>query len=117
MSNLDYALSKAREIPYKRGYQRHYALVLDKKDRIISEAANSYTRTHTAMARASKKLGMSKLYAHAECLALIRAKGKGCKLVVVRVDAQGNACYSAPCPVCSLLIQEAKHIKSIEYSV
>ena len=114
---MEYALSKAREIPYKRGYQRHYALVLDKKDRIISEAANSYTRTHTAMHKASRKLGLCKDFAHAECLALVKAKGKGCKLIVVRVDSKGESCYSAPCPVCSLLIKEAKHIKSVQYSV
>lgn len=117
MSNIEYALSMARQLPYKRGTQRHYALVVDKKGRIVSEAANSYTRTHTAMYKASRKLGLQKDFCHAECLALIRARGKGCKLIVVRVDAQNNPCYSAPCPVCSVLIKEATHIKSVEFSV
>lgn len=116
MSSLEYCLSKAREIPYKRGEQRHYSVVVDKRGRLISEAANSYTKTHTIMAKTSKRLGLEKEYCHAECLAIVRAKGKGHKIYIARVDAQGKACYSAPCPVCATLIAES-NLKAVEFSV
>ena len=116
MSSLEYCLQKCREIPYKRGEQRHYSVVVDKRGRLISEAANSYTKTHTIMAKTSKRLGLEKEYCHAECLAIVRAKGKGHKIYIVRVDAKNNACYSAPCPICAVLIKEAG-IKVVEFSV
>lgn len=115
MSNLEYALNKARQIPYIKGQARHYALVLDHKDRIISESANSYTRTHTAMHKASRKLGLIKDFAHAECLAIVKSKGRGCKLLVVRVFADGKQANSEPCCVCKEILRNS-HIKSVEYS-
>lgn len=118
MSSLEYALNKARELPYKRGEQRHYALVLDKKDRVISEAANSYIRTHTAMYKASRKLGLVKDYCHSELLALIKDRDRrGVKLVVVRVNSKGEACYSEPCLVCKEILKNFNNIKSVEFSL
>lgn len=113
---LEYCIEKCREIPYKRGYQRHYSVVVDKRGRLISEASNSYTKTHTIMAKTSKRLGLDKEYCHAECLAIIRAKGKGYKIFIARVDSRGEPCYSAPCPVCGVLIKEAG-FKSVEFTV
>jgi tRNA(Arg) A34 adenosine deaminase TadA len=115
MSNLEYALQQARKIPYVKGQARHYALVLDSKDRIISESANSYTRTHTAMHKASRKLGLLKDYAHAELLAIVKSRGRGCKLLVVRVLADGSKANSEPCLVCKEILRNS-HIESVEYS-
>lgn len=82
----------------------------------MSQATNSYSKTHPLMAKASKKLGMVKEYCHAEALALIRSRGKGEKLIVVRIDSEDRACYSAPCLVCADLIKNS-HIKYVEFSV
>ena len=116
MSWLDYCIEQCRKTPYKRGEQRHFCAIVDKRGRLISEAANSYTKTHTLMAKASKKLGVQKEFCHAEMLALVRARGKGVKIFVARIDSQGNACYSAPCVVCASLISESQ-IRSVEFSV
>jgi deoxycytidylate deaminase len=116
MSWLQYCVEQCKKTPYKRGTQRHYAVIVDKRDRLVSEGANDYRKTHTLMAKASKKLGMRKEFCHAECLALVRARGKGVKMYVARVDSQGEACYSAPCVVCASLISESQ-IKSIEFTV
>ena len=116
MSNLQYCIEKASELPYKRSESRHYSVVVNKRGKIVGEAANSYTKTHTIMAKTSKRLGLEKEYCHAECLAIVRARGKGHKIYIARVDSRGNACYSAPCPVCAVLIKEAG-IKVVEFSV
>lgn len=119
MSSLEYALDKARELPYKRGEQRHYAIVLDKKNRIVSEAANSYTKTSPKMAYAANKVGLpEKICLHSEALALFRDKNRlGVKLIVVRVLADGTPANSKPCKVCEFLIKEHKNIMSVEYTV
>ena len=116
MSPLEYCLQKAGEIPYVKGQQRHYSVILCKRGRIISEAANSYTKTSTVMAKAAKRLKLdSKTFCHSEQLALVRSKGKGYKLVVARVLADGSKANSQPCPICALLIRESQ-IEIVEYS-
>ena len=117
MKYLDYCLQKAREIPYVRHQQRHYAIVVDKRGRIVAEAANSYVKTHPQMAKMSSKLGLDKCFCHAEQLALVRARGKGCKLFVARVDSKNRPVYSSPCRVCAELIKESGHIKSVEFTI
>lgn len=114
---LEYAIRCANEIPYRRKEYRHYAVLTDKRGKIISESANSYTRTHTIMYRASRKVGLVKDYLHCEVACLIKDKDRrGVKLTVVRVDAKGNACYSEPCTVCKEVLKMFPNIKSIEYS-
>lgn len=120
MNPLNYAISKAASIPYVKGQSRHFALVLDKRNRVVSEAANSYVKTSTVMKKAGQKAGYPcKEFLHSEILALSRDKyKKGVKLLVVRVDKNGVGVYSEPCPVCKLFIKtECPHIKSIEFSV
>ena len=83
---------------------------------MVSEASNSYTKTSPVMKKAAEKLGLiSKIYCHAEQLAIVRAKGRGHKLIVVRVNKDGYAVNSEPCPICKFLISETQ-IKEIEWS-
>lgn len=117
--SIQYCLEKARELPYIKGQSRHYSIILDKRGRIVSEAANSYTKTSPRMAKAANKAGLpDKQCLHSEALALFRDKQrKGVKLIVARVSADGKSMYSAPCPVCAILIQEHSNILSVEFSV
>ena len=116
---MEYCINMARQIPYVKGRSRHYSVILCKKGRIVSEAANSYTKTSPRMAKAANKAGLpDKQCLHSEALALFRDKQrKGVKLIVARVSADGKSMYSAPCPVCAILIQEHSHILSVEFSV
>lgn len=113
--NLAYCVRKARETPYRRGEQRHYSCLVDKKGRIISEGRNSYLKTHTIMHRASRKLGLEKDFIHAEMYCLVMARKAGYKLYVARVDAEGNPANSEPCLVCKSLIDSAG-VKVVEYT-
>lgn len=114
---IDIAIQKAKQITYIKGQARVYAIITDKRGRIVSEGANSYSKTSTHMHRASRKLGLQKDYAHAECVAIVRSKGRGCKLYVARVGAKGQALPAYPCPVCRELIKEHGSIKSIESTI
>lgn len=119
MSNLDYALMKARQIPYTKGQNRHYSILLDKRGRVVSEGQNHYNKTSPRMKRAGEAVGLpDKTCIHSEALAIFRdKKGQGRKLIVVRIGADGRPLYSAPCPLCCYLIKEHGGIQSVEFSV
>lgn len=115
MSHLEYALRCCREIPYIKGYQRVYAVVTDRKGRIVAESPNFYTKTHPLQKRYSLMCDRSehRAFLHAELRTLILARGKGEKLTVARIGASGRALDAYPCPSCRLAIKEAGHIKEI----
>lgn len=119
MSSLEYCLNRAREIPYKRGEQRHYCIVLDKRGRRLSEASNSYVKTSPKMLRAGQKVGLQdKIFWHAECKAIysLRDTKKAYKIIVVRINSEGEPVNSKPCLLCETLIKELG-VKFVEYSL
>lgn len=115
---MSYCLERAKSLPYKQRESRVYAVVLDKKDRLVSESANSYKKTHPEQARLAALVGLpDKIFGHAELIALQKDRDqRGQKIVVARVDAMGNACYACPCPICSAAIREHGGIRSIVFS-
>lgn len=118
MMSLEYCVAKACEIPFIRDQKRLFAVVLDKRNRVVSEGSNSYTKTSSRQYHAAKRVGMpQKVCLHAEAVALFKSKGKGCKLIVARVDSKGVPCMSKPCDVCMELIRLHGGIKSIEFTV
>lgn len=116
---VEYARQIAVAIPYQKHRKRVVAVLSDKRGKIVSIGINSYEKTCAKQARIAKRLGLDeKVYTHAESSALNQDKmGKGYKLTVVRVDAHGELCYSAPCVICGERIKQAKNIKIVEYSV
>lgn len=117
--NIQYCLDKAREVPYIKGQSRHFACLVDKKGRIVSQSSNSYTLTHTKQWRYAVKAGRPEAtFLHAELACLLKDRQrKGVKLFVARVDSRGNACYSAPCEICALSLKDFSNVKSVEYSI
>lgn len=114
---IDYCIQKALTIPFEKGKKRVYSVVLDSRGRVVSEGSNSYVKTHPIQKSYGVRSGHPmKEYLHAECNAIIRSKGRGVSLVVVRVDSKGNPCNARPCPVCSLAIKEHGLIKNICYT-
>lgn len=107
---ITYCANKARNIKICKGRQRVYAVVLNKRGRIVGESANSYTKTHP------RNKDTLRPYLHAEQRAILKARGQGVKLVVARVTKDGELAYSKPCEVCEMWIRESG-IKSVEYSV
>jgi len=116
---IDYALEKARQIPYERHKQRVYAVVHNKRGKIFAEGSCLYGRSHPMQKRYSIKAGFDewRCYLHAETRVIAACKGRGSILTVVRIAADGRALNSAPCPSCSLLISDCGFIKNVNYSV
>jgi tRNA(Arg) A34 adenosine deaminase TadA len=57
-----------------------------------------------------------KSFLHAEIACLIKAKGRGYKLVVERYNKLGKPMLAMPCPICQEAIRIAG-IKRIEYTL
>lgn len=116
---IEYALEMARRMPYKRGEQRHYCVILDKRGRKLAESGNSYIKSSPKMMRAAERVGLKeKIYWHAECKAIYSIKdvNRAHKLIVARVDSKGNSVNSEPCCICAALIKDVG-VKIIEYSL
>jgi tRNA(Arg) A34 adenosine deaminase TadA len=103
---LEYAIEKAREINPDENYVRVYAVITDKRGRIVSEAHNSYTKTHPLQARFAKFVGNEEaVYLHAEIRAMVKCKdGQGHKMYVARVGRTGDPLPACPCEICQAAI-------------
>lgn len=118
--NQAIALAMASDAPKKMG------AVLLKRNKIISAATNSYTKTHPiqkwAAERTARIYGQKyyslKQYLHSEIRAIIKAKGEPADTIVVcRVGGHGGKELrnSRPCNICSaFLIQNG--VQHIHYS-
>ncbi|MNR48134.1 hypothetical protein D3C85_1673320 [compost metagenome] len=93
-------------------------MVLDKKNRLVSESSNSYRKTHPKQAELAKLVGLpDKIFGHAELIALQKDRDrKGQKIIVARVNSKGHACYACPCPICAAAIQQHGGIRSVIFS-
>jgi len=94
------------------------AEIYDRKGNLLSVGKNSYTKTHPLQKRYAIKANQpQKQYLHAEIAALIKCRSLDAyKIVIKRVDKNGNTRLAAPCEVCQLAIKEAG-IKVIEYTL
>lgn len=120
--NQAVSVAMASNAPKKMG-----AILLDKRNRVISAGVNSYETTHTqqfyAAVMASKKYKnpnlKKKLYLHCEIQTLLKAKNEGHKLVICRVGGHGGTELrdSFCCPICYLYITtNCPSIKEIHWS-
>jgi len=82
------------------------ARAFDRRGRLLSRAANSYTKTHPLQAHFASLVGKPKaVYLHAEIAALIKARGSVYRLEVERYNANGDPVSSKPCPICQKAIE------------
>ena len=93
------------------------AILFDKKGRVLSVGKNNYCKTHPLQAFHSKKVGLQeKIYLHAEIAAIIAAKGKPIKSIIIsRFNKEGKPLPAAPCPICRLAIKHF-NIKNIYHT-
>lgn len=90
-------------------------VITDKQGKLISVGWNS-SKTHPTQAKYAAKTGHhTKIFLHAEIAALVKAKGRGSRMYIVRVTKNGNLGNSRPCSVCQLAIREAG-IKNVWYT-
>jgi deoxycytidylate deaminase len=105
---LNKAITLATKLPHQK--QRIYAIIVDKKNRILASGKNSYSKSHPLQAYycelATKE--NHKIFVHAELQALVHLKGQVAdKIFVARVSKNGTPLPSSPCPICRLAIRDA----------
>ena len=116
------AVAKASNAPKKMG-----AILLDKRNKLISSGINSYENTHTqqfyaAVMAANKYKDKSlrlKTFIHAELNCIIKAQKPGNKLVICRVGGHGgnDLRNSFCCRICyNYIITNCPTIKEIHWS-
>ena len=92
------------------------AFAYNKRGKLLSIGKNSYVKSHPIQARFAKRSGQpQKIYLHAEIDALIKARTKVYRLVVVRIKADGNYGSAKPCAVCQQAISFFD-VASVEHS-
>jgi deoxycytidylate deaminase len=92
------------------------ALAYDKRGRMLSIGRNSYIKTHSLQAKFAKQAGRPQaIYVHAELAALMKARRKVHKLVVVRYNKDGSPGNAKPCEICELAIKEFG-VKYVEHT-
>ncbi len=91
------------------------AALFNEHNRMVAIGINSYVKTHPLQKQYAEKVGKpNSQYLHAEIAALV--KGKGDKLVVVRINKKGMLMMAKPCSICMLAMKEAD-IKEVWWSV
>lgn len=118
LSLLNYAIENARRLTHEPNRTRVYAVVVDKKDKILSEGYNNYKKTHPRQAYFAKLVNLPyKVFLHAEISALVKTKvGKPHKMYIARVNSLGQPLPAAPCPICCMALKDSDII-SIEHTV
>lgn len=78
------------------------AQVFSRNNRLLSQATNSYTKTHPLQSYFAHKSGdsPSKIYLHAEISALIRAAKSGKEIHTLRIVSKNSSKLPHPCRTC-----------------
>ena len=120
MSTIKYCIEKAHSIEASTFQRKVYAVITDKKGKVLAEGQNSYTKTHTFQYKCAKKRGKEeKCFLHAEISAICRLshqhKEKAYKIFIARASNEDGTLLAAPCEVCQEAISQTS-IQIIEYT-
>lgn len=100
------AIELARDNPEEK--HKHACVIIDKKGNIISEGANTLSKSHPVQAHWAKKARKEKcIWLHAEIHALVKCHETPYALFVARIMRNGNIGMSKPCKICQAAIQTA----------
>ncbi len=92
------------------------ACALDRKGRVLAFRTNDYTCTHPLQKHFAVLAGRPEsIFLHAEIATLIASRSEVHKLLIARVDADGNPVSAKPCTICQLAIEQFG-VKEIEYT-
>lgn len=90
------------------------AFAYDKRGTLLAVGRNSYVKTHPLQAKYARRAGRPlAVFIHAEIAALVKARGKVFRIVVMRFDSKGRAINAKPCEICQLALHDygVKHIE------
>ena len=108
-SKIERARMFASKLPFHKGEQRVWAVITDKRGKILSEAGNNYRKSSPVMKKFGQQAGYpEKEFWHAECRAIhnLPYGSAPYKISVARVNRDGDLLPSNPCPVCRAAIRK-----------
>jgi tRNA(Arg) A34 adenosine deaminase TadA len=79
------------------------AMIVDKRNRILSIGKNSYVKTHPIQAKHARRVGKENaVFLHAEIQAIIKCRNieAAYKIIVTRYDSKGQPRLAKPCDIC-----------------
>jgi tRNA(Arg) A34 adenosine deaminase TadA len=106
---MAYCIAKCRlhKATLATGLKYVYAVTVDRKGRILTEAGNNYRKTHPLQGRYDRT--GKKPYLHAEVAAIakaVRNRQKPYAIYIARVTNSGTG-MAKPCCICELALLEA----------
>ena len=84
------------------------ATCYDKRGRVLSRRANSYTKTHPLQAHYARLTGQpARQYLHAELHALLATGDRAVHTISIeRYNRHGEPMLAAPCAACALALRD-----------
>lgn len=90
------------------GSVRVYAIAIDKRGNVLSQAGNTYIKSHPKQKRLcflTKQKGKEFMHAELRCIiSALKTRKDIHKLYVARVDKAGNIKDGKPCEMCSYMM-------------
>lgn len=109
-------MPKPKQVKSSRKKYKIIACALDKKGKVLAMRTNDYECSHPLQKHFAVLVGKPEsIFLHAEIATLIAARKEVHKLLIARVDKNGNPMSAKPCPICEKAI-EAFGVKEIEYT-
>ena len=101
---LSLAIDIARQNNKKR--YNFVSIIADKRDRILSIGANSYSKTHPLQLKYALMVGQDeRIFLHSEIDAIVKCKRPASKIYIARVNNTGKIKSAKPCPICEKAIK------------
>lgn len=92
------------------------ACALDRKGKVLAMRTNDYECSHPLQKHFAVLAGKPEaIFLHAEIATLIAAKKEVHKLLIARIDKNGNPLSAKPCPICERAIKFFG-VKELEYT-
>lgn len=109
-------MPKPPKVKNTRKKYKIIACALDKKGRVLAIRTNDYNCSHPLQKYFAEQVGKPEaIFLHAEVAVLIAAKKEVHKLLIARIDNNGNPLSAKPCPICEKAI-EAFGVKEVVHT-
>lgn len=96
-----------------------WSAAYDKRGRLIAQAGNDYTRSHSVMSRLGKRVGNpERVCLHSEVLTILRSRGRIIdSLYIARTKRTGEIGLAKPCPSCQAYIEEVEVVQGRKINI
>lgn len=101
-------LNKLNNLDDIKGQHKVGAVILDRKNNVLSIGYNSYIKTHPKQYIYNKHINPTRIFLHAEIDALVRCRGEPYTMIVARIGKDSKVRLAKPCKGCFNAIKDTK---------